>query len=159
MPSVQEDVMARRKAADDAALEENIAKQRRISSWRGVQAEEGDDVVWYENADLMRTPYLGKVIEVRGSRFVDIILNVGKICRNVRHMDDPSLVDNPNHREYGSWDFSPAYKTQKAERIALIDRMQSLSDRVERLENELGVKTAEKNAVSLPDPKSLKNSK
>lgn len=160
MLSVQEEAIARRDAQKKKEADGAIARLNEIAAWQAPKVEEGADVLWFEFADPMRQAYVGSVVKVKG-RFVDVYLH-GALKASVRHIDDPSLVDNANHRENGAWDFAPSYKTAQEERRVLLERLDQIEARQTVIENELGIHKQEEAAAaapSLPDPVPTKHKK
>lgn len=74
----------------------------------------GDTVYWYHDPLTRNDPQLGWVCARPGSLTVTLLVfapGVGFIEKpSVRFKDDPGLVDNPNWRGWGCWDFSDAHK-------------------------------------------------
>ena len=50
----------------------------------------------------------------------------GRVFEGVRHVDDPKLEWNNDHRENGSWDFSDEWKRLEKERQELKSRIEAL---------------------------------
>lgn len=72
----------------------------------------GKTVLWYTGADPSTTPHVCFVTKIHGNGRVDLIgwtASGGDALRhrNVRHISDPALKDNPviAHRE-GAWDLT-----------------------------------------------------
>lgn len=80
-------------------------------------------------------PQLAFVVRISRTGRNIMLRNVnGGINESVRHVDDPKLEINSDHREGGAWDFTDEYKRIKGERSEILSR-------IERLELALTPKT------------------
>ena len=83
--------------------------------------------VFFHAAHNTNEPRLAWIIKVsRTGRNVMLRTADGRVFEGVRHVDDPKLEWNNDHRENGSWDFSDEWKRLEKERQELKARIEAL---------------------------------
>ena len=88
--------------------------------------EVGAAVFFYDRHDTQH-PQLGFVArKSRTGKNIVIRLATGHVHDTVRHVDDPKLAWNVDHREGGSWDFTDEWKRLEREREQLKARIDAL---------------------------------
>jgi hypothetical protein len=80
-------------------------------------AETGDPIHWYADPLHPRDPCVGWISGKPGAVTNTLLVflpNIGWTEKpSVRHMDDPGLIENPNWRQWGCWDFAPWFVSVK----------------------------------------------
>lgn len=99
-----------------------------ITEFTMPEALQGTEVSFYKNGMAEgRPPELGTIVRVHNSRrTVTIQIAGGTIQQSVRHLDDPKLRINSDHRENGAWDFTPEYKRREREVLEINQRLARL---------------------------------
>ena len=73
---------------------------------------------------------VGFIIRIsRSGRNVVVRTADGGHFESVRHLDDPKLKLNADHREAGAWDFTAFHKAELVERQEIISRLDRLEGR------------------------------
>jgi hypothetical protein len=82
-------------------------------------ADLGDPILWYQDPMNPRDPVVGWVCQKPGAHTLTLLVftpTVGFMEKpSVRHKDDPSLIENPNWRQWGCWEHAPWF--QKLQRV------------------------------------------
>ena len=74
-------------------------------------------------------PRLGFAIRIsRSGRNLMIRTADGQVYDAVRHLDDPKLRINSEHRENGAWDYTDHYKKELSEREDMKNRLARIED-------------------------------
>lgn len=86
----------------------------------------GAPVLFYPYHNL-KHPFLGFVVSVTSSRRnVSIRTTNGHVHDGARHVTDPKLTWNADHRENGSWDYTDENKALEKERQEILARLDAL---------------------------------
>jgi len=86
----------------------------------------GSPVFFYDRHDLAN-PILGFVARhSRTGKNLVIRTTDGHVYDGVRHVDDPKLTWNHDHRESGSWDYTDEWKRVERERDLIKARLDAL---------------------------------
>lgn len=108
-----------------------------MSNYKAPEAEVGDPVLWYTDANTTQRPSVGFVIQVDGNA-VDIITldeNLPRRRFEVHHLTDPVLKVNHEIRRNGGWKLNPKF----AGAATTAAEMAALRKRLEHIEKELGI--------------------
>lgn len=88
--------------------------------------ELGSPVMFHRNHDV-QNPILGFIVRIgRTGKNVVIRTSDRHVHESVKHVDDPRLDWNIDHRESGSWDYTPEWKRLEKERHDLEARVSAL---------------------------------
>ncbi len=83
--------------------------------------------VMFHHAHDTTNPQLGFVVRIgRTGKNVVIRTSDRHVHESVKHVDDPRLDWNIDHRESGSWDYTPEWKRLEKERHDLETRVAAL---------------------------------
>ena len=106
----------------------------------------GTPVTFYANGMVEGTePRIGFVVKMsRSGRNLVLRAAGGGYYESVRHIDDPKLKINSDHRENGAWDFTEYHKD------ALMSA-KALSKRLSRIEEVMGLSGPIKAKATNPD--------
>ena len=105
-----------------------VPTQEEIQSFQMPEVEVGTPVTFYSNGLKEGTePRIGFILRIsRSGRNVVIRTAEGGHYESVRHIDDPKLQLNSDHRENGGWDFTEFHKQECKEREELRARVAAL---------------------------------
>jgi|TARA_R110002110_G_scaffold117190_1_gene289739 hypothetical protein len=94
------------------------------------EVDEGTPVSYYPNGKRDTSfPRLGFVVRIsRSGRNLMLRTSDGQIFDAVRHLSDPKLRINVEHRENGAWDYTDHYKKELSERENMKNRLARLED-------------------------------
>ena len=128
METVTENPITETQAAIDAREQARRTVAQLAAEFKMPHVEIGDDVLWWPKADKSKPERLAQVQEVWGpsNAIVVRLIDSGMTYDSCRHIDDPKLVENPNLRDDGGWDFTASTKQRWADEKALEERLQRL---------------------------------
>jgi hypothetical protein len=106
-----------------------------IDSFVMPTVDHGAVVAWYPNGLPSDRPQVGYVIRVQ-HRGLTIMTAANGVRDIVRHITDPKLRLNPEHRENGGWDYTEDYKERQAEVAGLQARVTRLEARLESMSSD-----------------------
>jgi hypothetical protein len=91
---------------------------------------EGTPVAFFPNGRRDNSvPRMGFVIRIsRSGRNLMLRTADGAIYDAVRHLGDPKLKINSDHRENGAWDYTDHYKKELSERENMKNRLARIED-------------------------------
>lgn len=145
IPTIAERMRFEQKSAEQKAAEARSEQQAEIMAFTPPKCLEGTTVCWYEGGDPNRMPLLGDAANPRG-KCVDVYLKFGGMLKpGCRHISDPQLVSNANIREFGAWDFAPAFVQEQHERKKMLEILEECHQMAKDA-LELAKKTAAKGA-------------
>jgi len=107
----------------------------------------GTPVTFYANGMESGTePRIGFVVRLsRSGRNLVLRAAGGGYYESVRHINDPKLQINSDHRENGAWDFTEYHKSLETSRKALAKRLN-------RIEEVMNISSAMAEEVNQPEP-------
>lgn len=83
--------------------------------------------VMFHRAHDVQNPQLGFVVRIgRTGKNIVIRTSDRHVHETVKHVDDPRLDWSVDHREFGSWDYTPEWKRLEKERHDLEARVSAL---------------------------------
>jgi len=88
--------------------------------------EVGTPVMYHAFHDTLHPSLAFVVKKSLTGRNVMLRHTSGQIYEGVRHVDDPKLTWNNDHRESGSWDFTPEWKRLEKERNDVKSRIDAI---------------------------------
>ena len=105
-----------------------VPTQEEIQTFKMPEVEVGTPVTFYANGLKEGTePRIGFILRIsRSGRNVVIRTAEGGHYESVRHIDDPKLQLNSDHRENGGWDFAEFHKQELKEREEIRARLAAL---------------------------------
>ena len=104
---------------------DTVLTDAELNSFVMPTVEHGAPVAWYPRGLKSDRPQVGHVIRVQ-ARGLSISTSQNGVRDIVRHIDDPKLKLNPEHRENGWWDFTEYHKAREAEVKLLHERITAL---------------------------------
>lgn len=128
-------------AREQAQSERNQANRdltQRVRDFTMPEINVGDEVFWYKKADISQRPHLCTVKE----KYIgNVALRDGELMvhlPNVRHVDDPKLVQSPELLMYGAWDYTDSDKAKRNAKDETSRRFAAMEARIAKLEERLG---------------------
>lgn len=105
-----------------------VPTQEELQSYTMPEVEIGTPVTFYANGLKEGTePRIGFILRIsRSGRNVVIRTASGGHHESVRHIDDPKLQLNSDHRENGGWDFTGYHKQELKDREEIKARLSAL---------------------------------
>lgn len=104
------------------------------------EASVGDEIVFYEDANLGAKPSFGKVLGISGRNLVAVVYGEhcpnGMVRKSVLHITDPWLEERPERKINGAWDFTKHMKEFHAMKATL----NRYGDRLVQLEMDAATK-------------------
>ena len=121
----------------DQVSEESLA-------FEAPEVHVGDEIVFYEDAQVTNKPDFGKVLGISGRNIVVVVYSQhcphGMLRKSVLHITDPWLQERADRRINGGWDFTAREKKfRKME--ATLNRY---GDRLVQMEMDTATKPAPK---------------
>lgn len=106
--------VAEKPVAEKPAVAAPLTKEQQVQNWRPkVQPIIGEEVYyWSDGRDGRTVASFGRVITV-GDRSIEIMVqerSAVKLRIDVRHREDPQLVENDHLAQMGCWDYHPRVK-------------------------------------------------
>jgi len=115
------------------------------------EVDEGTPISYYANGKRDTSfPRLGFVIRIsRSGRNLMLRTSDGHIFDAVRHLDDPKLRINSDHRENGAWDYTDHYKKERDAREDLGNRLVRLEDLIDSQKGTGSYRSLRQKAIDL----------